>query len=124
MRRVSVSNTDDWNKLLRILGYLKRTKNDKRYIGASNIDELYTWIDASYAVHDNNMRSHTGGLFTLGHGMITGKFSMQKLNVKSSTEAELVGVSEYLPYNLWLSNFLSTMDTRSHTIMFSKIHCY
>ena len=31
---------------------------------------------------------------------------MQKLNTKSSTEAELVGVSEYIPYNLWLMMFL------------------
>jgi hypothetical protein len=26
--------------------------------------------------------------------------------VKSSTEAELVGVSEYIPYNIWLLMFL------------------
>ena len=38
--------------------------------------------------------------------MIHGKSSKQKLNTKSSTESELVGVSEYLPYNIWLINFL------------------
>ena len=42
MRRVSKSNMDDWNKLLRIMGYLKRTKDDKRVIGASSISDLYT----------------------------------------------------------------------------------
>ena len=55
MRRVSKSNMDDWNKLLRIMGYLKRTKDDKRVIGASSISDLYTWIDASYAIHEENM---------------------------------------------------------------------
>ena len=34
------------------------------------------------------------------------KSTKQKLNTKSSTEAELVGVSEYLPYHIWLINFL------------------
>ena len=32
--------------------------------------------------------------------------SKQKLNTKSSTETELVGVSEYLPFNIWAVNFL------------------
>ena len=42
----------------------------------------------------------------MGYGLLTGKSSMQKINVKRSTEAELVGVLEYIPYNLWLLNFL------------------
>eukprot|EP00957_Ditylum_brightwellii_P038715 2926051-Ditylum_brightwellii.AAC.1 len=31
---------------------------------------------------------------------------MEKLNVKSSTEAELVRLAEYLPYSIWLLMFL------------------
>ena len=43
----------------------------------------------------------------MGLGVLHAKFSKQKLNVKSSTEAELVGASDYLPYNLWLIMFMS-----------------
>ena len=57
---------------------------------------VFTCNDALYAVHDN-MRSHTGGAISMGYGIIHGKSSKQKLNVKSSTEAELVGMSEYIP---------------------------
>ena len=64
-----------------------------------------TWVDASYAIHDN-MRSHTGGMMSFGIGALHTKSTKQKLNTKSSTEAELVGVSEYLPYHIWLINFL------------------
>ena len=39
-------------------------------------------------------------------GIIHTKSSKQKLNTKSSTEAEVVGLSEYLPYNIWLLHFL------------------
>ena len=43
---------------------------------------------------------------SMGLGVLHARSSMQKLNVKSSTEAELVGLAEYLPYNLWLLMFL------------------
>ena len=41
-----------------------------------------------------------------GRGIIHSKLSKQKLNTKSSTEAELVAVSDYLPYHIWMINFL------------------
>ena len=64
-----------------------------------------TWVDASYTIHDN-MRSHTGGMMSFGIGALHTKSTKQKLDTKSLTEAELVGVSEYLPYHIWLINFL------------------
>ena len=81
MMRVSCSNMDYWNKLLRVLGNLKCTRKDKRIIGASSIVDIYTWIDASYAVHEDSMRSHTGGSISMGYGVLTAKSSMQKINV-------------------------------------------
>ena len=103
--RVTDPSKDDSNKLTRVLGFLERTINDKRILGANSLSNLLTWIDASYAPHDD-MRSHTGGGMSLGHGTIHTKSSKQKLNTKSSTEAELVGMSDYLPYNIWMTNFL------------------
>jgi len=103
--RVSCPNIDDWKKMVRVLNYLKKTIDDRRIFGATSLDTLWTWVDASYAVHPN-MRGHTGGAMSLGHGLIHTKSSKQKINAKSSTEAELVGVSEYLPFHIWLTNFL------------------
>jgi len=74
-------------------------------LGADNVDTMRTWVDASYAVHDN-MRSHTGGTISFGIGTIGSKSNKQKLNTKSSTEAELVGASDYLPTTIWVMNFL------------------
>ena len=53
-----------------------------------------------------DMRSQTGGAISLGLGMLHAKCSKQKLNVKSSTKAELVGESECIPCNLWLTLFV------------------
>ena len=68
---------------------------------------MVTWIDASFAIHINK-RSHTGGTISFGVGVVHSKSSKQKLNTKSSTEAELVGVSEYLPYHIWIVNFMKS----------------
>ena len=52
------------------------------------------------------MKSHTGAVTSFGRGWLIQKSSKQKLNTKSSTEAELVGVSDYLPHCIWYRNFL------------------
>ena len=53
------------------------------------------------------MKRQTGGVMSLGMGVLHAKSSKQKLNVKSPTEAELVGVSDYLPHSIWLLMFMS-----------------
>jgi hypothetical protein len=52
------------------------------------------------------LRSHTGGVISLGHGVITTKSSKQKINTKSSTEAELVGASDFISQTMWTTWFL------------------
>ena len=66
---MSKVDEDDWKKLKKILGFLKRTINDVRIIGATSLQDLFTWVDAAYAVH-NNMRSQTGGAMSFGVGII------------------------------------------------------
>jgi hypothetical protein len=63
------------------------------------------WVDASFAVHPD-MKSHTGGVMSLGKGAIYGTSTRQKLNTRSSTEAELVGVNDVMPQVLWTRYFL------------------
>ena len=112
--RVTEPTTDDWKKLKRILTYLSNTINDIRRIGCDSLVHIFTWVDAAFAVHPN-MRSQTGGTMSFGWGVLHGRSSKQKLNTKSSTEAELVGMSEYLPYNIWLLNFLHAQGCKVHS---------
>jgi hypothetical protein len=42
----------------------------------------------------------------IGRGAVMCKSSKQKLNTKSSTDAELVGASDYLPNTIWAKMFL------------------
>jgi len=43
---------------------------------------------------------------SFGRGAVSSQSSKQKLNTKSSTEAELVGASDYLPRTIWTRMFL------------------
>ena len=74
-------------------------------IGANAFDVLQTWVDASYAIH-HNLCGHTGRGMSLVIGIINSKSTKQKLNTKSSTESEVVGASDYLPYTIWTKKFL------------------
>ena len=67
---------------------------------------METYVDAAYAVHDD-MRSHTGGVIGFGgKGILMAKTTKQKLNTESSTEAEVVGASDFLPWTIWIKRFL------------------
>jgi hypothetical protein len=52
------------------------------------------------------MKSHTGAMMSLGKGAAYGTSTRQKLNTKSSTEAELVAVNDVMPHILWTRYFL------------------
>ena len=49
--RVSESHVDEWEKLRGILRFVHCTLKEKRYFGATKLDNIFTWVDASYAVH-------------------------------------------------------------------------
>jgi hypothetical protein len=103
--RVSKCTKEDQYKLKRLLEYIHGSMDLVYTIGADSLGECRTWVDASYAVHPD-MKSHTGGVMSFGTGGLVCKSSKQKLNTKSSTEAELVGASDYLPNTIWVKNFM------------------
>ena len=117
--RVSCSTMEDWGKLRRLVQYLHRTQDDFMILGADSVAALTSWVDASYGVHPD-MKSHTGGAMSLGRGVFACKSSKQKLNTKSSTEAELVGASDYLPNTVWAKNFLKAQGYKLETNTFNQ----
>jgi hypothetical protein len=88
-----------------VLEYIKGTMHFEYTIGADDLGCMRTWVDAAFAVHPD-MKSHTGGVMSFGRGGIVCKSWKQKLNTKSSTEAEWVGASDYLPHTVWVRFFL------------------
>lgn len=64
---------------------------------------LVYWIDASYNLHFDS-RGHTGIVATVGenNAPIFVKSQKQRLNTRSSTEAELVAADEGVLHLLWM----------------------
>ena len=87
---------------------------------ASSLTDIFTWINAVYAIH-NDMHSQTGGVMSMGLGLLHSKSAKQRLNTKSSIEAELVGMSEYLPYNIWMLNFMQAQGLQSRTTPYQDL---
>ena len=66
-----------------------------------------TWsVDASFAVH-KDFRSHTGVSLSLGTRSLMSMSVRQKINTKSSTEAELVGVDDAMNFMVCVKLFIS-----------------
>ena len=103
--RVSKATLQDQMKLKWLLEYLYGTYDLPLILGADDIQTLYTFVDASYTIHDD-MKSHTSGVITFGRGGLACKSAKRQVVTKSSTEAEVVGASEYLPSTIWVQYFL------------------
>jgi hypothetical protein len=103
--RVRSPDVQDWVKLRYLIEYLRSTTDMPLVLGATSGGVLHWYVDASYAVHPN-MRSHSGGALTLGHGFPISSSGKQKLNTRSSTESELVGVDDMMSLIIWSRNFL------------------
>jgi hypothetical protein len=53
-----------------------------------------------------DMRSHTGAVLSSGQGALMSMSLKQKINTKSSTEAELVGVDDVMNFAGWIQLFV------------------
>jgi hypothetical protein len=115
---VSGPDVDDWIKLKRVLQCLRGTIDTFLTPGADDITKMKSWVDVWCGIHDD-YKSHTGGAMSWGWGVLLSKCQKQKLNTKSSTESEIVGVSDYLPNVVWARMFLEAQGF----VINKNIHC-
>jgi hypothetical protein len=116
--RVTKSTVDDYKKLKRMGAYLNSTKDLKLSLSAEGELFLTSYVDASYGVHPDG-KSNTGGTDTLGKGSFNSTSSKQTIVCKSSSEAELVGISDRISPLIGHKNFL---EAQGHKIGPIKLH--
>jgi hypothetical protein len=102
--RVACPDKDDYGKLKKLIEYLRESIYLPLILGWDESGVLTWSVDASFAVH-MDMRSHTGMALTLGRGALISGSYKQKINTKSSTESELVGVDDGMPFIMWIRLF-------------------
>jgi hypothetical protein len=103
--RVSKPDVDDQKKLRRVICYLHSTRGMHLTLEADDLQVIKWWVDASFAVH-RDMRSHTGGTMSMGKGAVCSASLRQKINTRSSTAAEIVGVDDMMPAIMWTRQFM------------------
>jgi hypothetical protein len=103
--RVKAPTQSDYRKLTRVIKYLRLTISIPLVLGWDGTGKLLWSVDASFAIH-KDMRSHTGAVLTLGQGALMSMSIKQKINTKSSTEAELVGVDDAMNFVEWIQLFV------------------
>ena len=103
--RVLCPDEDDEKKLDRILSYLFNTRGRQLTLRIGPVIEIRAYVDASFGTYQD-MKSVTGVVIQIGDATVYVKSSKQKIVTKSSTEAELVGISDALTQVLWTREFL------------------
>jgi histone deacetylase 1/2 len=103
--RVLCPDQDDLKKLNRLLRYINGTQELGLVLRPGDNPVSRAFIDASYGVH-RDKKSHSGLCEYWGDALINAKSTKQKLNTQSSTESELVAVSDLMGLVMKTRNFL------------------
>jgi hypothetical protein len=105
--RVHRCTVDDVEKLQRLVRYLHGTRREGvMFRPGSRGVSVQLYVDASYGVHVDG-RSHTGSCVVIGDtGAVHCRSSKQLIVTKSSTEAELVGLSDSANQGIHIRSFL------------------
>ena len=92
--------------------YLRNTRDITLTMEAG--DGPKWWVDSSYVLHPD-MRSHSGIFMTLGKYTGYVASNKQKINTKSSTEAELLAIDDSMGQILWTRHFLAAQGEQIPT---------
>jgi histone deacetylase 1/2 len=104
--RVSNPTSGDKKKLERLLKYFNGTKNYGIVLPWGIPMDVAFYIDASFNC-DTDGRSRSGAVMTVNNVVLAGWTSKQHLVSRSSTEAEIIGLSDGLLTALWVRNLLN-----------------
>lgn len=116
--QVKEPDEDDQKKLFRLMGYFKTTA--ELGLTLSNKGEGYKWwIDAAFEVHPN-MCGHTQSILSMGKDSVFSKSTTQKINMTSSTEAEMVGIYEVMLEIVWINYFWRSRGIMDHGPLSTK----
>jgi ribonuclease HI len=103
--RVTCANEGDMRKLMKLIGYFRNTRNYGIMLAWNSLFKVEFYVDASYNCEPLG-KSRTGIVMTMDGQALSCWTSKQKLVARSSTEAEIIGLSEGLTHALWIRNLL------------------
>ena len=104
--RVNKATAKDTGKLRRVFQYLRHTvEKTMRFIKGARNPEIVAYVDAGYGIHTEG-ESRSGLVVTVNGTPVIWKTNKQAIVTKSSTEAELVALSDACTDILWARQLL------------------
>lgn len=114
-QKVTQPTEYDWEELKRVVIYLKTTKGIKLNLASQGEEEqLVGYADASWGQDRSNGKSMSGYLFKLNGGVVSWSSRKQNCVALSSTEAELIALTECTKEAIWLKKLLSEINFVIH----------
>ncbi|KMQ86061.1 retrovirus-related pol polyprotein from transposon tnt 1-94 [Lasius niger] len=107
----------DWNEAKRVLRYLRGTMDLKLKLGRSGDTEkngLIGYADADWGQDQRERKSNSGYICEFNGAVISWSCKKQTCVALSSTEAEIIALSEACKEILWIHNRTKHVDTKYH----------
>ena len=98
--RVRILGKDDWGKLVRVLRYIIGTLYLPLILWSDSLNIIKCWVGASFASNPY-YKGRTGEIMSMGLGSIMKLSRKQKINVRISKEAKIVGADNALKQCLY-----------------------
>ena len=117
--RVTMATDADQVKLTHLLKYVNGSRDLGLILSFDKGMPMFNYVDVAFGVHTDG-KSPPGAGTSLGKGIFDAKSTKQRLVTKSSTEAELVGTSDYASEILHKRSTLSPKAMMSDQLYYSK----
>jgi hypothetical protein len=116
----SAPTTSHWNAAIRVLHYLRETKEKVLVLGREPHVSLEGYVDADFAGDLDSRFSTSGYVFYVFGGAVPWSSKKQKSVATSTVEAEFMAASATVKEAAWLKSFLEELGVSPWTV---KIHC-
>lgn len=103
--RVQIATQQDRDKLDRVFSYLSSSRDVVMKFKCGGAVDFEVFVDASWATHMDG-HGRTGIVIIMAGCAIAAWTSKQKMVTRSSTEAEIVALSDALSHVMWLRRWL------------------
>ena len=121
-RFTSNPGDDHWKAIIRILRYLRFTRNyGLHYTRYPVVVEGYS--DANWIPDIKDTKSTSGFVFTLGGAVVSWKFSKQTIIARSTMKSEFIALDKCAEEVEWLRHFLEDIPEWSKPVLAICIHC-
>ena len=114
--RTTKSTEQDMIKLDRVMKYLNTTRDHNVVFEGTGKLAVRAFIDASHATHEDG-KGHMGMVIMIGLGPVMTKSVKSKIIAKSSTEDELIALSEFADKVEWVRDFVLALGLKTGPAM-------